>query len=162
MPNVPKGFLPVEKMTHPLLMVVRKIPVVTPWELFLTMIQVVRPLRPDYFEQQLVSLVNAWIQPQLSKPQPGCIFTLSVRTGFDAFLTIMNFPPHSEVLMSACTISDMPKIVTAHGLYPVPVDLDLNTLSPRFDLLELAVTPQVVLLSKIPFELSNSCSQSAW
>ena len=56
---------------------------------------------------------------------------LSVRSGFDALLAVLAFPPGSEVLMSALTIRDMTRIVEEHGLIPVPVDLDPRTLAVR-------------------------------
>src|SRR5690242_955169 len=55
--------------------------------------------------------------------------TLSVRSGFDAVLTALDWPPHSEVLVSAATIRDMPRILVEHQLSVVPVDLDMSTLS---------------------------------
>jgi perosamine synthetase len=42
--------------------------------------------------------------------------------------------------MSAVTHPDMARIVERHGLVPVPVDLDLDALQPRVDLLERALT----------------------
>lgn len=44
--------------------------------------------------------------------------------------------------MTAITHPDMARIATRHGLVPVPVDLDLETLEPRADLLERALTPR--------------------
>ena len=41
---------------------------------------------------------------------------LSVRTGFDLFLTVKGYPPGSEVIMSAINIPDMVQIVQHHGL----------------------------------------------
>jgi perosamine synthetase len=67
---------------------------------------------------------------------------LSVRSGFDALLHVLDFPPGSEVLMSALTIRDMTRIVLEHGLVPVPVDLDARTLAVRPESLARAVTPE--------------------
>lgn len=72
----------------------------------------------------------------------GQLACLSVRSGFDLLLSAASFPAGDEVLMSALTIPDMPRIVAHHGLVPVPVDLDIETLAPRLDLLEAAVTPR--------------------
>lgn len=44
--------------------------------------------------------------------------------------------------MSALTHPDMAAIVVRHGLVPVPIDLDLETLTPRADLLERALSPR--------------------
>lgn len=55
---------------------------------------------------------------------------LSVRTAFDLLLQSLRLPPGSEVIMSAITIPDMITIVKEHGLIPVPLDLDFDTLAP--------------------------------
>lgn len=54
---------------------------------------------------------------------------LSVRSGFDLWLSAMNFPAGSEVLVSAITIPDMLRIIQDHGLVPVPVDVDPDHLA---------------------------------
>ncbi len=58
-----------------------------------------------------------------SEGQNDVLACLSVRSGFDLLLQAMDLPKGSEVLFSAITIQDMPKIAEAHGLVPVPVDL---------------------------------------
>lgn len=65
---------------------------------------------------------------------------ISVRAGLDCLLTALDLAPGDEILFSAVTHPDMAAIVRAHGLVPVPVDLDLETMSPRRDELEAAVT----------------------
>lgn len=67
---------------------------------------------------------------------------LSVRSGFDALLSALNFPAGSEILVSALTIRDMPRIIQAHGLIAVPVDIDIDDLSLSLASLERAVTPR--------------------
>ena len=83
---------------------------------------------------------------------------LSVRCAFDALLTARAFPKGCHVIMSgefphipnaphthtphphaphtmcaAINIADMVNIVHAHGLVPVPIDLDFDTLSPDLE-----------------------------
>lgn len=70
-----------------------------------------------------------------------CLACLSVRTGLDLLLATLELPPKSEILMSAMTIPDMARIVEHHGLLPVPVDLDPDTLGPNLASLGRAVTP---------------------
>jgi len=70
-----------------------------------------------------------------------CLACLSVRTGLDLLLAALELPPKSEILMSAMTIPDMARIVEHHGLLPVPVDLDPDTLGPNLASLRRAVTP---------------------
>lgn len=67
---------------------------------------------------------------------------LSVRSGFDALLQALDFPAGSEILVSAVTIPDMTRIIEAHGLVPVPIDLDVRRLSARVEAMERAVTPR--------------------
>lgn len=65
---------------------------------------------------------------------------LSVRTGFDLLFQTLNFKSGSEILMSALTIPDMPKIVAHHGLVPVPVYVDTENLAPSVEKIEAAIT----------------------
>lgn len=67
---------------------------------------------------------------------------LSVRSGFDALLTTLNWEPGSEILVSALTIGDIPRIVSSHGLVPVPLDIDPQSLSVTPDAIAAAVTPR--------------------
>ena len=48
--------------------------------------------------------------------------------------------------MSAITHPDMVRIVEAHDLRPIPVDIDCDTLACRIDVLERALTPKTRLL----------------
>lgn len=81
-----------------------------------------------------------------SRLGPAWIPTLSVRSGFDLLLTVLSLAPGSEVMMSALTIPDMARIVGAHGLVVVPVDIDPHTLSPTKVALEAAWSPRVKVL----------------
>jgi perosamine synthetase len=67
---------------------------------------------------------------------------LSVRSGFDLLLGELAWPAGDEVLVSAITIPDMSRILREHGLRPVPVDLDPETLALNATALERAVTPR--------------------
>lgn len=72
----------------------------------------------------------------------GALACSSVRAGFDCLLTALELEPGDEVIVSAVTHPDMPRIVRAHGLIPVPVDLELATLAPPAAALERALTPR--------------------
>ena len=63
-------------------------------------------------------------------PNGDALACYSVRSGFHLLLTALDLPPGSEVLFSAVTHPDMPRIAEHHGLVAVPVDLDAATLSP--------------------------------
>jgi perosamine synthetase len=58
---------------------------------------------------------------------------LSVRSGLCALFASSGWAKGSEVLVSALTISDIPKIIEAHGFVPVAVDVDPRTLQPSLD-----------------------------
>ncbi|HEV2035597.1 MAG TPA: DegT/DnrJ/EryC1/StrS family aminotransferase [Candidatus Dormibacteraeota bacterium] len=75
----------------------------------------------------------------------------SVRSGFHLLLDALDLPAGGEVLVSAVTHPDMVRILEAHGLVAVPVDLDIATLAPRLDLAERLVTPrtQAVLIAHL-------------
>jgi perosamine synthetase len=64
----------------------------------------------------------------------------SVRTGFDLLFRVFNFERGSEVLISALTIPDMPKIVRQYGLVPVPLDITEDSLIPSPKDVEKAIT----------------------
>lgn len=68
--------------------------------------------------------------------------SLSVRSAFDLLLTALDLAEGSEVLMTAVTVPDMVRVVRAHGLVPVPVDIDPRTLAPDPAALSRAVTPR--------------------
>lgn len=68
------------------------------------------------------------------------IVSLSVRSGFDLYLSVLDLPPGSEVIISAVTILDMAKILEEHCLIPIPVDLNIETMAPEPDDIEAAIT----------------------
>jgi perosamine synthetase len=70
----------------------------------------------------------------------GALVALSARSALDLYLAARAFPPGSEVLVSALTIPDMPRVLREHGLVPVPVDVDPATLAPREEDLARATT----------------------
>lgn len=64
----------------------------------------------------------------------------SVRSGWDLWLGAKGLRAGDEVLVSAVTHPDMVRIIRAHGLRAVPVDIDPETLAPRPCMLEAALT----------------------
>ena len=72
----------------------------------------------------------------------GAVPCLSVRSGFDLFLSALDLPPRSEVLLSAITVPDMARIVEHHRLSPVPVDLEPRDLGPSLNSLKRSWTPR--------------------
>jgi dTDP-4-amino-4,6-dideoxygalactose transaminase len=79
-------------------------------------------------------LVGGW------SPSGHGIACRSVRSGFHLLLNALELTAGDEVLVSAVTHPDMVRIIEAHGLVAVPVDLDLGTLAPNLDLAEQMVT----------------------
>lgn len=91
--------------------------------------------------------------------QGDALACLSVRSGFDLLLRSLKFPAGSQILVSAVTIPHMVEIVRAHGLVPIPVDLDMRRLAVQADPIEEQVTPmcRAVLIahlfgSRMPME----------
>jgi perosamine synthetase len=66
----------------------------------------------------------------------------SVRSGFHLLLTALDLPVGGEVVFSAVTHPDMPRLAEQHGLTAIPVDLDPETLAPRLDALQRAIGPR--------------------
>lgn len=102
---------------------------------------VVAPPRREA-EQGLLSVVGA---------EDDALATLSVRAGWDLLLTELAWAPGSEVLVSAITHPAMPALVRDAGLLPVPVEIDLDTLLPRTEVLAAALTPwtRAVLVAQL-------------
>ncbi len=65
---------------------------------------------------------------------------LSVRTGFDALLQQSDWPAGSEIIMTAITIPDMPRIAGEHGYRCVGVDIDATSLAPTLDAIRAKLT----------------------
>jgi len=76
----------------------------------------------------------------------GALVTFSVRSAWDLLLGVLNLPAGSEVIMSAVTIPDMPRIAKAHGLTVIPIDLDPATMMPRIDIYRQAFNPRTRLV----------------
>ena len=75
-----------------------------------------------------------------------CLACFSVRSALDLFLSVMQFPKGSEILMTAINIPDMVCILEHHGLVVIPVDIDIDTLCPRYEDMKSLVTPQTVAI----------------
>lgn len=67
---------------------------------------------------------------------------LSVRTGFDLWLSALRLERGSEILVSEVTIPDMVTIIEAHGLAAVPIPVRKQTAFPDLDELDLLITPR--------------------
>src|ERR1700682_3723061 len=75
----------------------------------------------------------------------------SVRSGFHLMLEALALPAGGEVLVSAVTHPDMIRILEAHGLVAVPIDLDTATLAPLVDQAEQLLSPrtEAILLAHL-------------
>jgi len=92
-------------------------------------------------EKQQRALESIW-----SGGSGDAIATLSVRSSLDLLLTELALPAGSEVLMSAITVPDMPRIVREHGLVPVPVDIHGADAQIDLQSLQQAVTSRSKML----------------
>ena len=79
-------------------------------------------------------------------PPAGALACLTVRSAFDLFLRAQRWPPGAEIVFSALTVPDMPRIAALHGFKPVALDID--PLTTRWDEgnLERLVGPQTCAL----------------
>jgi perosamine synthetase len=73
-------------------------------------------------------------------PDGDAVACLSVRTAFDLLLHALAWPPGTEILVSALTIRDMIRVVEAHGLVPVPIDIGMDSLSVKTQTLSAVVS----------------------
>jgi len=93
-------------------------------------------LRPGRREVAERRVLEAWGAGE------GTMVCLSIRSAFDLYLRTMAFPKGSEILVTAVTIRDMVRIIEHHGLVPVPIDVDMDTLTVKPEALRRAVTPR--------------------
>lgn len=84
-----------------------------------------------------------WVNSQNANSVLPC---LSVRTALDLYLRVMNFPPGSEVIVSAVNIPDMIHVLKAHNLRIVSLDINLETMAPKLHLLEQLITEKTKIL----------------
>ncbi len=80
-------------------------------------------LLPDPLSRAQAVVEGRW------SPNRDALVCLSVRSGFDLLLHVLALPVGTEVLISAITIPDMIQILVHHGLVPIPIDLDPETLA---------------------------------
>ena len=89
------------------------------------------------------------LQSKWSSPNDTLI-CYSVRTGFNLLLDSLNLPAGSagsagsEVLVSAITIPQMIDLLKSHQLVPVPIDIDMGSLTVKSEHLELSLTKKRV------------------
>src|SRR5215210_979101 len=102
----------------------------------------VLPGRREWLEAETLELCSA--------KNEGLV-CYSVRSGWDLWLGVLDLRAGDEVLVSAVTHPDMVRIIRAHGLRAVPVDIDPETLAVRRWMLEAALTrrTRVVLVAHL-------------
>jgi perosamine synthetase len=72
--------------------------------------------------------------------EANSIVCVSLRSGFDLLLQALNLPRGSEILVSAVTIPAMVRLIEQHGLVPVPIDLNMQTLAVKPESLKQAIS----------------------
>jgi len=112
----------------------------------------------DFSYRDLLAAVGHTLRPGLRREivaadleklwsaENDAIAALSVRTLFDAYLSVLSLPRGSEVLMTGVNIPDMVQIVHAHGLVVVPVDLNMRTLEVKRGAVKRALTSRTRLI----------------
>ena len=79
-------------------------------------------------------------------PGEQTLLCFSVRSGFDLLLQALELQPGDEVIFSAMNINGMVNIVKREGYVPVPIDFDLDSLTPTAEALQRAITPRAKVL----------------
>jgi len=74
------------------------------------------------------------------------LMCLSVRSALDLYLQRKKFPKGSEILMTSVNIPDLSQMFRFHGLIPVPVDIDPDTLLPTIEDVKEATTEKTVAM----------------
>ena len=88
-------------------------------------------------------LEQAWCEAGTTRgPAAGALACLTVRSAFDLFLRVQRWSPGDEVIFSALTVPDMPRIAALHGLKPVALDIDPLTTRWDHDRLERLIGPR--------------------
>lgn len=75
-------------------------------------------LSPSPIQQASERVERSW---SLESEALAC---LTVRSAFDLYLRAQRWEAGSEIIFSALTVPDMPRIARHHGLRPVPLDVD--------------------------------------
>lgn len=79
-------------------------------------------------------------------PGESTLLAFSVRSGFDLLLQALDLEPGDEIIFSAMNINGMVNIVKREGYQPVPIDFDLDSLTPTVESLKRAITPRSKVL----------------
>lgn len=79
---------------------------------------------------------------RLWSSESEAVACLTVRSAFDLYLRAQRWEAGSEIVFSALTVPDMPRIARHHGLRPVPLDVDPVTAAWDDRALERCVGPR--------------------
>uniref|UniRef100_H2Y2J5 Aminotransferase class I/classII domain-containing protein n=3 Tax=Ciona intestinalis TaxID=7719 RepID=H2Y2J5_CIOIN len=69
---------------------------------------------------------------------------LSVRSGLDLFLSVKQYPPGSEIIVSSINIPTVIKILHHHNLKIRSCDIDIKTMSPSVQQFKSLITKKTV------------------
>ena len=91
--------------------------------------------RSDNHRNESISNLSRTWNPA-NQPNRFILPCLCVRSAFDLFLQAQNYPPGSELIMTAINIPQMKEIAEIHGLTVVPLDVTSETLAPKLNILQ--------------------------
>lgn len=94
-------------------------------------------------KEVMCALQKMWTH---SRDRRSVLPALSVRTALDLYLRVMNFPPGSEIIMSAINIPDMVEVVHHHKLKVVSLDISLESTAPKIEWLEELLSERTVCI----------------
>lgn len=79
-------------------------------------------------------------------PGESSLLCFSVRSGFDLLLQALDLEEGDEVIFSALNVKGMINIARRAGCTPVPLDLDVPTITPTVESLKAAISPRSKVL----------------
>ncbi len=95
-----------------------------------------RCLRPPRGQDMAARVERLW------SAEGDAIACLTVRSAFDLFLRAKRWGAGDEIIFTALTVPDMPRIAREHGLRVVPLDIDPLTAAWDLDALERCIGPR--------------------
>ncbi|XP_071801033.1 uncharacterized protein [Asterias amurensis] len=99
--------------------------------------------RSDNHRDESISNLSRTWNPA-NQPNRFILPCLCVRSAFDLFLQAQNYPPDSELIMTAINIPQMKEIAEIHGLTVVPLDVTSETLAPKLNILQELINDKTV------------------
>ena len=105
----------------------------------------------DLFYAAQAPLLSGSRSQQVWPTKAPQLSMFSVRTAWDALLSVKNWPKGSEIIISEANIPDMVQIIKLHDLVPIVARLDIDTLTVNASDILALITPKTkaILISSL-------------